>query len=313
MTNSPSHLFQEASKLASSLNWADSAFSWEKSHVAALISALAYEYIAPFEIEDAERAKLIPCESYQKKIIHKEIITVEQFQDLLKSEYPVEIIENDYFVSIVIPIKDVIFISIRGTTNLYDLRVDLDFRKTQYPPYRKSLIKFHRGFFDAINADLAGIIRALYRVKNNNVPLYITGHSLGGALGAILDILLHDRFSINYWGLYPEGYDYFRPVASYTFGMPRYGNYYAISYCRTPYHVYNQKDIVPTLPPRYLGYSDLHKEYCLNSTAQLFSNYIKGNCGLRFSYKKIEILSARVHKMEQYIKLLELASSIGVN
>ena len=49
--------------------------------------------------------------------------------------------------------------------------------------------------------------------------------------------------------------------SAYTFGMPRYGNFSAVVKCPSPYHIYVDADIVPTVPPRWLGFEECGSEY----------------------------------------------------
>ncbi|MBN1302262.1 MAG: lipase family protein [Melioribacteraceae bacterium] len=98
--------------------------------------------------------------------------------------------------------------------------------------------KVHRGFYrdfmglkDQIEKTLSEICR---EVDNNCVPVYFTGHSLGGAVATIATReLMSDG----------EG-------ACYTFGAPRVGDYEYFEFVKTPvYRIVNSSDIIPTVPP----------------------------------------------------------------
>ena len=66
------------------------------------------------------------------------------------------------------------------------------------------------------------------------LPLYITGHSLGGALALIATKLVAPDVN----------------GACYTFGAPRVGNYEYFRKIKTPvYRVVNSADVVPRVPP----------------------------------------------------------------
>ena len=70
--------------------------------------------------------------------------------------------------------------------------------------------------------------------QGKNWPLYITGHSLGGALALLATKLVaHDLNG-----------------ACYTFGAPRIGNYEYFRFIKTPvYRIANSADVVPRVPP----------------------------------------------------------------
>ncbi|WP_299378482.1 lipase family protein [uncultured Kiloniella sp.] len=94
----------------------------------------------------------------------------------------------------------------------------------------------HRGFYDAHFAlckELCSVLGA------GETPLYLTGHSQGGAL-AILEAAI------------PDGED---DTVIYTFGAPRVGNNCFAELERYPHHrVVNSIDIVPMLPFMAMGY-----------------------------------------------------------
>ncbi len=111
-------------------------------------------------------------------------------------------------------------------------------------------LRVHEGFYkafeglaeDGLKEKIPAIIDAI-----DNRPLYITGHSLGGALAQIAAAI----FSAD------------KIAACYTFGSPRVGNSYFDLWVKPPsYRVINHADLVPQLPlpifyrhsgdPRYL-------------------------------------------------------------
>lgn len=102
----------------------------------------------------------------------------------------------------------------------------------------------HRGFEDAIDAVWTDISSAL---KPAAQPLFITGHSLGGALAIIAAERLRRELKIDVTGVY-------------TFGAPRVGSaafaglYNACGLGDRSYRLVHGLDIVPTLPPSALGF-----------------------------------------------------------
>ncbi|MES1155832.1 MAG: lipase family protein, partial [Pseudorhodoplanes sp.] len=104
----------------------------------------------------------------------------------------------------------------------------------------------HRGFDDAVDAIWAELPAALTSAPAAQ-PLFITGHSLGGALAIIAAERLQRELKIDVAGVY-------------TFGAPRVGSqsfaqsYNACGLGDRSYRLVHGLDIVPTLPPSTLGF-----------------------------------------------------------
>ena len=107
--------------------------------------------------------------------------------------------------------------------------------------------RVHSGFLDAFtkNVDAEGrTVEELVREildrpeardkRGTPLPLFITGHSLGGALALLATRLMAPDVT----------------GACYTFGAPRIGNYEYFRFIKTPvYRVVNSSDVVPRVPP----------------------------------------------------------------
>ena len=75
--------------------------------------------------------------------------------------------------------------------------------------------------------------------RGRPLPLFITGHSLGGALALLATKLIAPNIN----------------GACYTFGAPRVANYEYFEHVKTPvYRVVNSADLVPRVPPGALMY-----------------------------------------------------------
>ena len=113
-------------------------------------------------------------------------------------------------------------------------------------PRVKGKAKVHTGFLEAFaeKKNAAGktakeVVEEILdrsEAKNNGkpLPLFITGHSLGGALALVATKLVAPNVN----------------GACYTFGAPRVGNYEYFRFIKTPvYRIVNSSDVVPRVPP----------------------------------------------------------------
>jgi predicted lipase len=198
----------------------------------------------------------------------------------------------------------VIFISLRGTTLAFsDFKADLDARKTTYSLGFGANVKFHRGFFDAVMDCFDEAVEKVASINANKVPVYITGRSLGGAMAAIFHARLAEH---PFHPFFNRRYPIPPSVSCYSFGMPRYGNTQAKSLLPQPYHVFNEFDAIPTLPPTILGFADSSNERCLNAIPEQTAILSKGNLGLRSGKGIATILGISDHRMEQYVNRLDI-------
>jgi hypothetical protein len=293
----------EAQRLADSIDdWANDDFSWRKSFIASVFSSVAYEEVPEFELKKSKRAKIIPCDRYQAHVSRWESEKRGASIEQLDTNAEIAVVVRDRVIVTVSRLRKVIFVSFRGTTfSFADFKADLDFRKAQYQFGMGESVKLHRGFFDAVLDCIDEVIQRVRELsRGEHVPVYVTGHSLGGAMAAIfyakLDEDAHHPF------LSRRRYHLPSATACYTFGMPRYGDIGAKSLLLQPYHIFNELDAIPTLPPRFLGFVDSANERCLNAIPDLIQGINKGNCALRKSKGIATILGISDHRMERYVE-----------
>lgn len=95
-------------------------------------------------------------------------------------------------------------------------------------------VKVHIGFWQAYQAIHETLHTHLQKDEFKDLPLYLTGHSLGGALAVVSTYAMNDD----------------RIAACYTFGSPRVGNMQFGQRIKPPvYRVINASDVVTRLPP----------------------------------------------------------------
>lgn len=137
---------------------------------------------------------------------------------------------------------DIIVVVFRGTENHLDWRTNFRFRFVAL----QGGTRVHAGFFQAyltIRDTLFTTVRKLVQTKAR--PIYLAGHSLGGALAmmATAELSNHDDRNLR---------DCI--AACYTFGSPKAGDRSFDQFVKVPlYRVTNGIDIVPLVPP-WLGY-----------------------------------------------------------
>lgn len=146
-------------------------------------------------------------------------------------------------------------LAFRGTTDLADWKVNADvlrrgFRVPVGPPIRTGRttldrgaapdVQVHAGFLGAFDACRDEIIAAVNTYVPSDLGLYITGHSLGGALAQIASAVL-ERDNL---------------AACYTYGSPRVGTSQFDVLVKCPhYRLVHHWDLVPGVPfPSYGGY-----------------------------------------------------------
>ena len=126
-------------------------------------------------------------------------------------------------------------LSFRGTTqNIADWKTNLDIEKTAL-----GTGKVHKGFLTAFRA-IEKIVRGdVAKLSAGGYPIYLTGHSMGGALAIIATKLIADDST----------------GACYTFGSPRVGTYGFDDKIKTPiYRIVNANDVVPRIPSSHIAH-----------------------------------------------------------
>jgi hypothetical protein len=148
------------------------------------------------------------------------------------------IVEHDYWMAV----------AFRGTTSAQDRKIDtsIGVEKATVSGFAAP-VRVHAGFYRAFLTVEDVIRKALSRQtgdKPNNKAIYLTGHSLGGAIALVA--------SAEYSGGDQLGD---RIAAVYTFGAPRVGEAGFAQNVKAPhYRVVNDGDVVPLIPPNFMRY-----------------------------------------------------------
>ncbi len=135
--------------------------------------------------------------------------------------------------AILVSAESFIALAFRGTEamSIRDIKSDVRARKRTC----ESGGKMHSGFYDAFENVRPMVEEAINAPAHADKPLYVTGHSLGGAVATVAAKKL----------AHPGGI-----AACYSFGAPRVGDDDWVAEIRTPvYRLVNSADCVTMLPP----------------------------------------------------------------
>jgi len=125
-------------------------------------------------------------------------------------------------------------LAFRGTENLGNCLTDASTQLVSRPPY-PGLV--HHGFAEAVE-QVWPVVCRLLGPPSEAPPLWVTGHSLGGAMATLASVRLT-----------AEGYTV---RAVYTYGSPRPGDrHFQRAYRLANYRFVNDNDLVPHLPFRW--------------------------------------------------------------
>jgi triacylglycerol lipase len=157
-----------------------------------------------------------------------------QFGMKLKQKFYCDLNENFAYLA-VHPTYAVL--AFKGTvpSESQTVKTDLDFKMV-----RARYGEFHQGFIDTYHKMAPAIEKALAQL---DVPIYVTGHSLGGALSLVATTFIKDQDHL---------------AACYTYGCPKVGNsQFANHLFKVPvYRCVHHADIVPAVPFYTMGFRD---------------------------------------------------------
>lgn len=153
--------------------------------------------------------------------------------------------------------------------------------------------RVHSGFHSEVN-ELWPLLEQ--QIKENQRPMWFSGHSLGGAMAAVCAV----RCKIS---PIPSN-----PQAIFSYGAPRVGDKSYSSYLKVKHYRWvNNNDIVPRVPPRWLGYRHMGQEIYINrhgriSDLRLWLRVRDRFWGLLASLRLWKLDYFSDHSMVDYIK-----------
>lgn len=183
-------------------------------------------------VSDNKKSSLVKLLNLVSYDHDKEKEKLEEELSTLKMEL-LETFDEDGTQAILVSFQNLIVLAFRGTeaTSIKDIKSDAKAKSTQC----ETGGNIHSGFKEAFARVHLKILKCLSDDKFKDKPLFITGHSLGGALATIAAKKLKHEGGL---------------AACYTFGSPRVGDDSWIESIKTPiYRLVNAADSVTMLPP----------------------------------------------------------------
>jgi hypothetical protein len=264
------HMKVFSALLAFALIFSVSAYSATLAHELAYMSSIAYESVASINAWNCAR-----CGTYP-------LVNVKAFSNSTGDIQGF----TGYSAK-----SNAIILSFRGSSNIQNWIINLSFNQVTYS--RCGNCKVHNGFQTGWNTVKSLVISQIQslRALHRDAKIYITGHSLGGAL-AVLSA--------------PDVKDSFGAISDIlTFGQPRVGNSeFANWYGTVGTHirVVHYGDLVPHVPPQANGYLHSGNEIWYDKAMQTYKSCQGDSTGCSNSLPATS-LNTGDHSMDTYITL----------
>lgn len=298
-------------RLLQAANWSEPYYTREQAYVCAVFSEAAYWQLQEFEFGRRGQIKVVPSDAIQLLAANRTdgsaIIAAAAREGELE---PPSVIVTRGAIVTVWKTSQVVIVAIRGTKYLYDWWTNLRFARRRVADG----LRVHRGFLSAISAALPELAAVLAPSVAAGTPICVTGHSLGGAMAAILHAMWpswdYRRSPLN-WIMTSR---HQRPltVSCYTFGMPRFGNDNVVFELPSPHALVDPSDLVPRVPPTLFGYADtLHRfsadggPFLAPSRGRVFAFFL-------WIWHLLTLTGLKAHKVERYRVAVEAKiSTVG--
>lgn len=151
----------------------------------------------------------------------------------------------------IVEIDGALYVVFKGSSSMKDFKNDLNVLNTQQlnsiPGLSNLEGEVHKGFYDHMKEELPDIIKSTYTYGKNVKEIYITGHSLGGAMATLFSLIMANN--VKELGS--------KPLHCVTFGAPMMFNNKArnaynsflLSGTLTFDRITNSDDPITSLPP----------------------------------------------------------------
>ena len=206
--------------------------------------------------------------------------------------------------------KSVALLAFRGTEKkLEDWKADAAFAPKASPT---GIGRTHHGFTEALGQVYDEVTKELRNCMGQNTLLYITGHSLGGALATLMaERLAADKTP----GVH----------SVHTFGSPRVGDpeftqayHQALGHCT--YRIVNGEDPVTRVPPRVIPTTDWRYDHVgkivyfdadgrMQLNASFWDRFVNTAINAVADFRKTSKAALADHSMDHYVRLLRAVAS----
>ena len=206
-----------------------------------------------------------------------------------------------------------IIVAFRGTepNRVSDWKSDFQFRKRRVKvqrPYGQTkqtnsytFVGVHRGFWRALDIVWDEVIDQIRTLSNGTQSIWLTGHSLGGALASLAAFRLREQTDLSFSGLY-------------TYGQPRVGSWkfsrrFQRHHQAQSFRFVNNNDFVTFVPPFLWGYAHIGQLYYLTIQQTVVKN------GLPLPKAILDRIFGLIdfgrldHNISTYIRIIQNSSS----
>ncbi|WP_347941826.1 lipase family protein (plasmid) [Enterobacter kobei] len=299
------YAFQEVPALISRLNRLSNNDPHRQHLLAYLCSLFAevpYHHIPELEFDDKKRAKIISSKAYRELVASQVSGGLDVSRTLAEVDYvegpeqsDVVIAETERTIAVGVLFDRMLFIGFRGTilNSLSDWYVNARLPKTPLNSYERVTVgkiyksrhgSCHKGFGDEAKRISSEIMKKLTdRQIREPDEVYLTGHSLGGAVAALSQEFIK-----------------FAETHVFTYGAPRYCDKNAV--ISHPYNrpqMYRREgDMVPSVPPLWMGYGEEPVQYGVNG--EVYPHNKELFCSSLVRWIRFGWGRAKSHDMENY-------------
>lgn len=301
------------------------------SYCSVLVSELAYQVVDQLEIDTRRRVKWIPSDANQEIRIRGSVVQLTDLPNIRPLEG--EEGEPSFFsvrtsatVILGVSFPNTLFLGFRGTNPLSPFDLNINFDNSPFEvsvPCSTGKAYVHSGYYNEAMRVSSLLLPHLElwmgrapQNSNNRPRVYISGHSLGGAVAALFAAMCgcptRGEFSIPL-----SGAD-LRSVC--IFGAPRFANQHFLfsqKFCwkkvgdcgfKAHIHVRNAGDIVPRLWSRSLADGGFYERICPDGAEFRERVWLDSTAAKALPF----LLSRfRPHKIERYRELIGMSGGFS--